>query len=201
MQNEHLQILMVRSRAGDLEAFSQIVLHFQGPLSRYLLHIVGDTSLAEDLTQDTFLELFETLRPGQIEVHQVSAWLYRAATNNALSVLRRHRRFAWLSLDGEHEIAGRDSQLSHPDAAPAIIERQTVWEALAKLQHHQAAILLMHDSAGLKCAEIAEQQGITLDAAKQRLARARRAFIEEYRRNNSSVPIESDLENPGVVPS
>ncbi len=200
MHNDQVQALMSRGRAGDVEAFGQIVLHFQGPLSRYLLHVVGDTSLAEDLTQDTFIELFESLRPGAVEVRQVEAWLYRVATNNALSVLRRRGRFAWLSLDRVQQWLGLEATLPHVDSAPAIIERQMVREALAKLPRQHAACLLMHDSAGLRCAEIAEQQGISLDAAKQRLARARRAFIKAYGRSNIHAERDlEDVENPGLA--
>src|SRR5215211_3492273 len=130
MQNEELAVLMARSRGGDLDAFSQIVAHFQVPLSRYLWRIVGDAELAADLTQDTMLELFESL--GRVEVRQVRAWLYQAATNNALSALRRRRRFAWLPLDW---LRGRESQEATLETT--VIERQMVRQALAKLPEAQ----------------------------------------------------------------
>lgn len=176
MRNEELQTLMACSRSGDLEAFSRIVFHFQGPLSRYLLHVVGEQSLAEDLTQDSFLELFESLQRPDLEVRQVQAWLYRAATNNALSAIRRRNRFAWIPLTW---LRGSAAHATHSEESA--IERQMVREALATLPHAHASCLLMHDSAGMKCAEIAEQQGLTLGGAKQRLARARRAFIKAYK--------------------
>jgi RNA polymerase sigma-70 factor (ECF subfamily) len=184
MHNEELQVLMVESRGGDLEAFSRIVLYFQAPLSRYLAHIVGEHSLAEDLTQDTFLELFESLQRTDLEVRHVRAWLYKAATNNALSVIRRRRRFAWGPLSWLLESTAHDARETQNDETA--IERQMVRETLAKLPPAHAACLLMHDSAGFKCAEIAEQQGISLNAAKQRLARARRAFIKAYKDRGSS---------------
>ncbi len=181
MQPEELRALMAQSRAGDLEAFTTIVAYFQGPLSRYLLHVVGDTSLAEDLTQDTFIELFESLprasdRAEAGQLRSVQAWLYRAATNNALSAMRRRRRFTWLPLTWL-----RDRETGGSSTEASAIERELVREAIANLPGEQAACLLMHDSAGFRCAEIAEQQGITLDAAKQRLSRARRAFIKAYK--------------------
>jgi RNA polymerase sigma-70 factor (ECF subfamily) len=173
MEHEDLAALLARSRAGDIEAFTQIVGHFQGPLSRYLRHIVGDPELAADLTQDTMLELFESL--GRVEVRQVRGWLYRAATHNALSALRRQRRFHWLPFDGLREQATAD-----PSVEATVIERQQVRAALRRLPEAQATCLLLHEAGGLRCAEIAAQQGISLDAAKQRLARARRAFIAAY---------------------
>lgn len=179
MSNEELQTLMACSRGGDLEAFSRIVFHFQGPLSRYLLHVVGEQSLAEDLTQDTFLELFESLQRPDLEIRQVQAWLYRAATNNALSAIRRRKRFTWLPFSW---LRGSTAHATHPtQSEAAAIERQMVRDALASLPYAHAACLLMHDSAGMKCREIAEQQGLSLDATKQRLARARRAFIKAYK--------------------
>lgn len=181
MQPEDLAALLARSRTGDIEAFSQIVGHFQGPLSRYLRHIVGDPELAADLTQDTMLELFESL--GRVEVRQVRGWLYRAATHNALSALRRQRRFRWLPFDGLREQATTD-----PPVEVAVIERQQVRAALRRLPEAQAVCLLLHESGGLRCAEIAEQQGISLDAAKQRLARARRAFIAAYEEAERDAP-------------
>ncbi len=189
MQQEDLAALLVRSRAGDIEAFSQIVGTFQGPLSRYLRHIVGDPELAADLTQDTMLELFESL--GRVEVRQVRAWLYRAATHNALSALRRQRRFQWLPFDLLREQATAD-----PSVETTVIERQQVRAALRRLPEAQATCLLLHDAGGLKCAEIAEQQGISLDAAKQRLARARRAFIAAYEDAGRIAPAPGE---PGEV--
>ena len=183
MEQEDLAALLARSRAGDIEAFTQIVSHFQGPISRYLRHIVGDPELAADLTQDTMLELFESL--GRVEVRQVRGWLYRAATHNALSALRRQRRFQWLPFDGLREHATAD-----PPVEVTVIERQQVRAALRRLPEAQAACLLLHEAGGFKCAEIAEQQGISLDATKQRLARARRAFIAAYEEAGRVAPTE-----------
>ena len=197
MRNEELEALMIESRGGDLEAFSRIVLYFQAPLSRYLVHIVGEHSLAEDLTQDTFLELFESLQRTDLEVRRVRAWLYKAATNNALSVIRRRKRFAWGPLAWLLESTSHTAYETQNDTTA--IERQMVRETLAKLPPVHAACLLMHDSAGFKCAEIAEQQGISLDAAKQRLARARRAFIKAYKDSGSlEAPEHVEKDNAHV---
>jgi RNA polymerase sigma-70 factor (ECF subfamily) len=177
MQGEELQALLLRSQAGDLEAFSRIVEYFQKPLSRYLLHIVGDTALAEDLTQDTFIELFESLERVEAgQIRQVQAWLYRAATNNALSALRRRRRFSWLPLSWFHGRAADGASVESQ-----VVERDLVRRALTTLPVHHATCLLLHDGAGLTCSEVAELQGIRLEAAKQRLARARRGFIAAYK--------------------
>jgi RNA polymerase sigma-70 factor (ECF subfamily) len=175
MQDDSLAILLARSLSGDPEAFCSIVVRLQGPLSRYIVHIVGDAELAADLTQDTFLELYESL--GRVDVRQLQSWLYRAATNNALSALRRRRRFEWLPLDWLRNHAAPSTPL---DVAAG--ERLAVRAALGTLPREQAACLLLHDAAGLTCLEIAEQQGISLAAAKQRLARGRRAFLAAYTR-------------------
>jgi RNA polymerase sigma-70 factor, ECF subfamily len=203
MHTRELQVLLSCSQNGDLEAFSRIVSYFQVPISRYLLHIVGDFALAEDLTQDTFLELYTSLsqvhvreEPGHHHscagagggndgdgggvgagpVRELRGWLYRAATNNALSALRRRRRFSWLPIS---RLYGHEANTGRTEEE--VVERDLVRAALTSLSHEQAECLLMHDSAGMKCAEIAEQQGISLDAAKQRLARARRGFIKAYK--------------------
>jgi RNA polymerase sigma-70 factor (ECF subfamily) len=179
MTAEEQARLLERSRGGDVAAFTALVEHFQGPLSRYLLHLVGDRDLAADLTQDTLIELYESL--GRVEVRAVQAWLYRAATNNALSALRRRRRFRWLPFDWLRDQAAA--------AAPEgeTVERQAVRAALLTLPSDQATCLLLHESAGLSCAEIATQQAISLDAAKQRLARGRRAFIAAYTAQSPQV--------------
>ncbi len=173
MPPAELARLLDRSRSGDLDAFTALVVYFQGPLSRYLLHLVGDRELAADLTQDTFVELFESL--GRVEVRAVQAWLYQAATHNALSALRRQRRFRWLPLDWL-----RSRIAAGPALDMVAVERQAVRTALAALPPAQATCLLLHEVAGLPCAAIAAQQGITLAAAKHRLARGRRAFIVAY---------------------
>lgn len=170
---EDLDALLARSQAGDHAAFAQIVGQVQGPLSRYLLHLVGDRELAADLTQDTLLDLFESL--GRVPVRQVAPWLYRVATNNALSALRRRTRVRWLPLDWLR---------GHPTPAPPLdgvtAERLAVRQALAGLRPDQVTCLLLHDMAGFSCSEIAAHLQISLAATKQRLARGRRAFLAAY---------------------
>jgi RNA polymerase sigma factor (sigma-70 family) len=161
-------------RGGDGKAWEDLVLEYQHPLSRYLYNMVRDEELARDLTQDTFLEAYQTISRTQGEV-KLKSWLYRIATNNAIDALRRRKLVSWLPWTAETPVP-KDPRNVEED----ISRRESVRDALSKLPEKYRAILLLHDYQGFKCYEIGEMLNISLDAAKKRLARGREMFRDVY---------------------
>jgi|TARA_B110000263_G_scaffold156673_1_gene136085 RNA polymerase sigma-70 factor (ECF subfamily) len=70
-------------QTGATEAFGEIVEHYQAPIVRYLSWLTGDTEVARDLVQDTFVQAYKGILKTRSELH-FKGWLYRIATNNAL---------------------------------------------------------------------------------------------------------------------
>jgi putative glutamine amidotransferase len=134
-----------------------------------LERMLGSRESAEDLTQEAFLRLWQRA-PADLGAAEQGAWLQRTATNLALDELRRRRVRNHDPLEDEAVAA-----LSG-DGAEAL----SVREALTRLSAHERLLILLRFQAGLSYAEIAETLAISSEAARKRVARARRAFADAY---------------------
>lgn len=154
------------------------------PIYRYVLRIVKDASLAEDLTQETFLRAHDKAASLE-DAAKLSSWLYRIATNVCYDHFRKTSRNQPQSLDapdggGEQAIAAdepRFDQVMEQQEMSACVQRY-----FTELPDAYRAVLLLHDVEGLTNPEIAEMLGITLATVKIRLHRARaklRAALNE----------------------
>ncbi len=163
--------------AADLVAV--LADRYYGAIFNYLHHMVHDRELAQELAQDVFLRAFDGRRelPG---VANQRAWLYRVATNLALTAIKRRARFAWLPWDIF------DSLRAHQADASEEVGRQTVVEqALAALPPKYRAPLLMRDLYGFSLAEIALALDLTENAVGVQLHRARQMFRAAYEQENA----------------
>jgi RNA polymerase sigma-70 factor, ECF subfamily len=168
------QTTQVKSEPRAVTSFDAIVQEYEAPIGRYLYSLVGDFELSQDLSQDTFISAFKAYDPEKI--HNLSAWLYRIATNKAMSHFRRKKILRWVQLDKLMD-AGRDPSVeSHSEW---IATSHSVQQALDQLEPDQRACLLLK-AAGFSHDEIAEQLGCSQGAARTRLSRARDAFRANY---------------------
>lgn len=173
------QELVDRARTGDQAAFAQLFEQFHSPILNYLHRMVNDRALAEDLTQDTFIKAYKAL-PNTRDDLSFKAWLYRIATNTAISHMRRGKIIKWLPILGDRESSG--------EALDRSVARQTdISRALDQLPRHYASVLLLRHYQGLSLAETAQALDITENAAKLRLFRARKAFAKVYDIDPDSV--------------
>lgn len=165
--------LVERARAGDQVAFARLFEQYHAPVLNYLHRMVGDRALAEDLAQDTFVKAYNAL-PGTRPDLAFKAWIYRIATNTAISHLRRRKIVQWIPFMPGMDRAGDDS------IERTVGRQHDIEQTLDKLPKHYAAVLLLRHYQGLSLAETADALGITENAAKLRLFRARKAFAEAY---------------------
>ena len=139
-----------------------------GDLLRFLRRFVKETDTAEDLLHDTFARAMRARRlpPDALEARP---WLYRIASNLALTHLRRSRRFAAVRDLVAHE-------------TPALGESEQVRQALRSIPPDQALTLtlVLHD--GFSRREAAEILGVSEETIKSRVARGRLNFVAAYRR-------------------
>jgi RNA polymerase sigma-70 factor (ECF subfamily) len=140
----------------------------QQPITAYLVHLLGDAERGEELAQETFLRAYRELVRG-VRLEHPKAWLYRVATNAATDHLRRARLLKWLPLLE----AERDPAVRTPDPADGVAEHLVVQTALARLRPRYRIPLVLHVCESLSTAEIAEVLGISRNAVKMRLSRAR----------------------------
>lgn len=159
--------LLRKAQRGDARAFAALVTTYEVPVYNYVLRMVGDRTLAEDLTQDVFLRIYHGLAGFSLRC-RFTTWLFQVAKNRVLDELRaRERRPRPDALDdvGPLEVV---------DAPPERIEMiDGVWRAVSALNPDLKMALLLRDIVGLSYAEIADSLEITLATVKWRIFKAR----------------------------
>ncbi len=163
-------------RAGEVNAFAEIVERYQVPIQRYLYHLTGDYQMAQDLTQDTFLQAYKGILKTNADL-SFKAWLYRIATNNAWQHHRRKKHISFIPFNDhmESDIPFSENPLD------CMGEKMAIQEALTKVPEEQRTCLVLHLVDGFKYREIAETLNISEDAVRMRVARGKEAFQRLYR--------------------
>jgi RNA polymerase sigma-70 factor (ECF subfamily) len=172
--------LVVAARAGTVGAFDVLVSRYEGQIFGYLMRLVGDRQLAEDLTQETFLAAYRALHQLSDE-QSFAAWLYGIAFHHATPIFRRRRIARFTSLDSIVERVEEWMGRSKRDDPDDIAERDAIQAALDQLPDGQRVALLLHSLAGFTGREVAAIIGTSPDAATRQISRARQRFRELYR--------------------
>jgi len=162
------QAVLRKAQRGDERAFSLIVRAYEVPVFNYVLRMVGDRALAEDLTQDIFLRVYQGLGSFSQRA-RFTTWLFQVAKNRVLDELRAQERkpqslMAW---DDFPSLEVLDAPLERVEAIDA------VWRAIAALNPDLKMALLLRDVVGLSYTEIADSLEVTLTTVKWRIFKAR----------------------------
>ncbi len=158
-----------KAQRGDERAFTLIIRAYETPVFNYVLRLVGgDRSLAEDLTQEVFLRVFQGL-PGFSLRSKFTTWLFQVTKNRVLDELRARERRprSVCSLDEIAPFEVLDQPLERIEAVDAL------WRAVEALNVDLKMALLLRDVVGLAYTEIADSLEITLATVKWRIYKAR----------------------------
>jgi RNA polymerase sigma-70 factor (ECF subfamily) len=169
-------------RAGEPAAYRRLVELHSSNVYNVALKLLGDEQEAEDVLQETFLNAFRAIDRFEGR-SRLATWLYRIAYNASLMRLRKRGQMTTFSLDrplGEQdESEWKVSRhlvdwSSVPDDQLLTAEaREEMDRAIAELPESLRSTFVLRDIQGLSGAETAEIQGITVQAVKNRLHRAR----------------------------
>jgi RNA polymerase sigma-70 factor (ECF subfamily) len=151
--------LIQQLRQGDLEAGHQFVRDYYPDVYRYLLYLTGRMEIAEDLTQETFLQAWHGLTAFEGRA-SLRVWLHRIARREFLQVLRSQRLQASLEEVAEHVTA--------PEAG--WVEAVELQDVVRKLPAEQSEVVVLHYLHGYSCAEIARIVGAHVSTIKYRLS-------------------------------
>jgi RNA polymerase sigma-70 factor, ECF subfamily len=165
---------------GDTASFEALFHRHYDRVYGLLFRLVGNRVEAEDLAQEVFLKLYRRPLRGQQE-HNVSAWLYRVATNMGYNHIRGRRRFWQRNVALVPEENSRQN-----DPAERAAERETraaVRAALARLPERQVQLLLLRQM-DLSYAELADACEVAPGSVGTLLARAAEAFRKAYQKEN-----------------
>jgi RNA polymerase sigma-70 factor (ECF subfamily) len=157
-----------KAQKGDERAFCVIVRAYEKPVYNYVLRLVGDRALAEDLTQEVFLRVFQGLAGFSLR-SRFTTWLFQVTKNRVLDELRamERRPRAVVGLDDIPPLEVVDQPLERTETIDA------VWRAIEALNADLKMALLLRDIVGLSYAEIADALEITLATVKWRIYKGR----------------------------
>jgi RNA polymerase sigma-70 factor, ECF subfamily len=161
--------LLRKAQRGDERAFSVIVRMYETPVYNYVLRLTnGDRTLAEDLTQEVFLRVFQGL-PRFSSRCKFTTWLFQVTKNRVLDELRaRERRpLAPVALEDAPQLEVLDQPVERVEAIDAL------WRAIEGLPVDLKMALLLRDVVGLSYNEIADALEITLATVKWRIFKGR----------------------------
>jgi RNA polymerase sigma-70 factor (ECF subfamily) len=180
-------LLLERIRQGDTASFETLFYHHYDRVYGLLFRLVGSRGEAEDLTQEAFLKLYRhafakrplgknPINAGCAAEHNISAWLYRVATNLGYDALRGRRRRQQrdrLLLPDPQGSPGAEVEVERRE------EQTAVRAALARLQQRQVQLLLLRqmDFSYAECAAVCD---VAPGSVGTLLARAARDFRKVY---------------------
>lgn len=180
--------LVARAKAGDAQAFTDLVNHYERKIYRLAKHITQNDEDAEDVLQETFLKAYEHLDNFQGN-SKFYTWIVRIAVNESLMKLRKRKGDRTVPLDepvdtGEEmvtrEIAVWDDNPEQRYSREEI--RDILDKAVEGLKPDFRTVFMLRDIEELSTEETAEALGISIPAVKSRLLRARLALREKLTR-------------------
>jgi RNA polymerase sigma-70 factor (ECF subfamily) len=177
-EEQQLIALMIDYQKGDMDAFTGLYEALKRPLIRYLWTFVRNQAAAEDLLQETFLQLHRA-RQTYIPPRPVRPWIYAITRHVALMHLRAMRRRKELLPDEELP------ELPVPPEMDQLADRATIQRLLGTLPRAGQEVLILHHLLGLSFQEVGQIVGIAAGTAKVRAHRAlkvlRQRLAEEER--------------------
>ena len=204
--------LMLRVRDDDAVAFELLIDRHQGKIIRFMQGWVSNAQQAEDLAQDVFLRVFKA-RKTYVPTAKFTTWLYRIAHNIASNFIRdsSHRR--------EYQISKGDSESStgllieniavapsgfQPSRSIDQLEKSTVvLQALQALGERQRTAIMLSKFEGMSYQEIADTMGLSIQAVKSLLSRARvnlKNLLEPYLMSGSPPTADASILEDTALP-
>ena len=175
MKNDDVELIQ-SSLAGDESAFAQLVRTYQKQVHTLAWRKVGDFHIAEEITQDTFLKVYQKLATLK-DPHRFAGWLYRIAARQCHAWLRKSR-LQTQSLEDtdikQIEKMSYSQYVAEEQAKAATdAQRDIAQRLLARLQESERTVVTLHYFGEMTCEEISRFLGVSASTVKSRLRRAR----------------------------
>ena len=196
MRNDD-SVLIQRILADDAIAFEHLVRKYQKRVHTLAWRKIGDFHIAEDITQETFLQVYQKLETLK-DPARFSRWLYVIADRLCVAWLRKNQRHTEplddIDLSGiETEAYSRYIATEHANTV-AEARRDVVEELLARLKEGNRVVITLHYLEGMTYAEISNFLGVSENTIKSRLRRARQQ-LKKYEfmvQETLDIPIEAE---------
>ena len=181
--SDHQLIESVRN--GDEAAFGEIMARYKNPITNFLFRFLNDYEEAVDLAQETFVRVYFALDRYHTN-YAFSTYIYRIASNLAISELRKRKRRSILSLTGLFRSGDDDTEFQPPDLRPLpdhdLVEGErsrAIAKAIAALPPKYRIPIILRDVEGRSYEEVAELMQLGLGTTKSRISRGRGLLKEK----------------------
>lgn len=203
---------MLRVRDDDAVAFELLIDRHQGKIIRFMQGWVANVQQAEDLAQDVFLRVFKA-RKTYVPTAKFTTWLYRIAHNIASNYIRdsSHRKEYQISKGDSESTTGlliEDIAVApsgfQPSRSIDQLEKSTVvLQALQALGERQRTAIMLSKFEGMSYQEIADTMGLSIQAVKSLLSRARvnlKNLLEPYLMSGSPPTADASALEDNALP-
>lgn len=179
IQAESDQEVLERARAGDDRALEELIERFQARVYRFGMKMCGNPEDAKDVLQDTLLTVTRSLREFR-GTSSISTWLYTIARSFCIKKRRRSKFAPHREQSLDRDVAPESAEVMDPVRSPdeALADKElhhALDRAIAALEPMYREVLVLRDVEGLSASDVAEVLGISTQAVKSRLHRARRS--------------------------
>jgi RNA polymerase sigma-70 factor (ECF subfamily) len=180
--------LIEQTKQGDEQAFAEIVSRYRSPITNYLYRFLNDYEEAVDLAQETFVRVYFAIERYHTE-YAFSTYIYRIATNLAISEIRKRKRRKLISLTGLFQFDNEEArEFQPPDEKPLADKNlldaeqsRTIAKAIETLPEKYRAPIVLRDVEGKSYDEIAQILELGLGTTKSRISRARGLLKEKLK--------------------
>lgn len=182
--------LLEATKQGDEAAFAEIIHRYRNPITNFIYRMLNDYEEAVDLAQETFVRVYQAAERYHAG-YAFSTYIYRIASNLAISELRKRKRRRLMSLTGlfqSNSEKGEETEFQPPDEKPlqdaALADKQIkgiVAKAISTLPENYRAPLILRDVEGKTYEEIAAILEANEGTIKSRISRGRNMLRDKLK--------------------
>lgn len=179
--------ILKKLESHDPSAFRDLFDTYHQMVFNICFRMIGNRQEGEDLTQEVFLKVYESLKNFRLE-SKLSTWIYRITINHCLNMQTKKKRQRWLSLDFimDSEIDVKDLSLSTAKNNPDIVLQQKETELIVQkcinaLPAKQRIAIILHRYEGLSYQDIADIMKCSVASVESRLFRAKQNLVLKLR--------------------
>ena len=181
MKNNDAELIR-RTLAGDETAFTMLVKKYRKHVHTLAWHKVGDFHIAEDITQETFLQVYRDLATLR-EPDRFPGWLYVVTNHRCIAWFRKNRLHVRLvegiNMAMKGETAYSRYVVDEQTKTATEAQQKVVKQLLAKLQESERTVMTLYYFGEMTCEEISKFLGVSVNTIKSRLSRARQRLKKE----------------------
>ncbi len=172
---------------GDHEAFKELVERHKNRIFTSIYLIVKDRTLAEDLMQETFIKVIDTIRKGRYnEEGKFLPWILRVAHNLAIDTFRKNKRYPVVVMEDGNNVFDTLEFAEEPVENKKIREDnvEKLKDLIDELPENQRKVLIMRSYLDMSFKEIAESTGVSINTALGRMRYAMINLKKKMKQNN-----------------